>query len=285
MKIYLNGKIVDESEAKVSIFDRSYLFGDGLFETLRSYNGKLPFLEKHLNRMEWGATFMGLPFPYPKEIEEGILQTLQINKLENARVRIMLSGINQGLKPNPVSDDVSLNLVIVCEKFLPLPTENYEKGISLITVRSVKNEPSPVSNVKSASRATKMMARREIDEKKSFDGVLLNGEGFVAETTASNIFWVIGKQIYTPPPTVGLLQGITRDAVIELLKKEGITVKESFILPDEIAKADEIFLTGSTIKVLPVTRLDSHKIGNGKPGSMTQKVQNLYQARLKGEIE
>lgn len=280
MKIYLNGKIVDESEAKVSVFDRSYLFGDGLFETLRSYDGKLPFLERHLNRMEWGATFMGLPFPHPKEIEEGIVQTLQANKLENARIRIMLSGVNQGLKPDLVSEEVTLNLVIVCEKFIPLPTENYEKGISLITVRSVKNEPAPVSNVKSASRATKMMARREIDEKKSFDGILLNSEDFVAETTASNIFWVIGKQIYTPPPTVGLLQGVTRDIVIELLKNEGITVKESFILPDEIAKVDEIFLTGSIIEVLPVTRLDLNKIGNGKPGSITQKVQTLYQTCL-----
>ena len=147
MKIYINGKIVDEAEAKISVFDRSYLFGDGLFETLRSYDGKLPFLDKHLRRMQWGATFMGLPFPHPKEIEEAILETLKANKLEKSsvkdvRVRIMLSGINKGLKPNPLTDDTPVNLVVVCEKFIPLPAQNYEKGVSLIMVHSAKNESS-----------------------------------------------------------------------------------------------------------------------------------------------
>ena len=125
MKIFLNGKIVDALEAKVSVFDRSYLFGEGLFETLRSYDGVLPFLDKHLARMEWSATFLGLPFPHPQEIKKWILDLLAENKLSNARIKIILSATNEGIKPQLATSQTPVNLVILMEKFQPLAHSHY----------------------------------------------------------------------------------------------------------------------------------------------------------------
>src|SRR3989338_11633832 len=125
MKIYINGKIVDQSEAKISVFDRSYLFGEGLFETFRSYDGALPFLDKHLARLEWSATFLGLPFPHPKEIKKAIAALLAENKLLDARIKIILSTVNDGIKPQLITPQTPVNLVILMEKFNPLPAPDY----------------------------------------------------------------------------------------------------------------------------------------------------------------
>ena len=285
MKIFLNGKIVDALEAKVSVFDRSYLFGEGLFETLRSYDGVLPFLDKHLARMEWSATFLGLPFPHPQEIKKWILDLLAENKLSNARIKIILSATNEGIKPQLATSQTPVNLVILMEKFQPLADSDYEKGVALTIIHSTRNEAPPVSNIKTTSYACKMIARREFTERDYTDGILLDAGGFVTETTSANIFWVKNKTISTAPLSVGLLDGITRQIIQEILKEQKVELKEQIITPEELKIMPEVFITGSTLEVMPVTKIDLQRIGNGKPGLMTQKLRSWYKKRIKDEIE
>ncbi len=285
MKIYLNGKLVDEAEAKISVFDRGYLFGEGLFETFRSYDGKLPFLDKHLERMEWSSTFLGIPFPHPAHLRKGVSDLLEANKIKNARIKILISALNKGLRPSVLEEDNEINTVILCEPFLPWPDEKYEQGIDLTFIHSVKNDPPPASTVKAMNYLTKMIARREIAEKKTFDGILLTANGFVAETTSSNIFWVSGKKIHTPPTSLGLLPGVTRQIVINLIKEEGMEFSEQAITEEDLEKVSEIFLTGSTLEIMPVTQLAGADVGNGKPGNITQKIMEVYKDFLEDELK
>lgn len=291
MKIYLNGQIIEASDAFIPITDRSFLFGEGIFETFRTYDGKIPFLEKHLNRLEWSAAFVGLPCPHPQEIKEGIKKVLSENQLENARVKVVLSGLNPETAPGKISlattlltDSSKINLLIFCGPVGAPTAKEYEKGVSLGIIHSVRNEPHPISTIKSTSRLTKMVAMKEIAEKNLFDGILLNSTGHVTETTTSNIFWVSGEKIYTPPLTAGLLQGVTRDVVMEDLKKGGVDIREALITPTELILASEIFLTSSILEVMPVSEIDSQKIGSGKPGPVTKRVIKLYETRLEQEI-
>ena len=286
MKIYLNGQIVDENEAKISVLDRGYLFGEGIFETLRSYNGALPFLDKHLKRMEWGSTFIGIPFPHPRQIGEAIQNVLAVNSLKNARIRIMLSFKNlSGFKALAPTSEMATHLVIGCEAFEPLPDCDYEKGVSLCVIRSVKNEPPPASNIKSLSRLTKMIARREVMEKEATDGILLDANGYVTEATTANIFWVKEGKLFTPPVDLGLLPGVTREVVLNLARENGIESAERSVKGDELLKTDEIFITGSTLEVMPVGRIDGTPIGQGRGGKMTRELQRLYKERIAEEMK
>lgn len=283
MKIYLNGEIVDEKEAKISVFDRAYLFGEGLFETFRSYNGSLPFLDRHLKRMEWSAAFLGLPCPDPETIKKGIRDLLQINNLKDARIKILLSGINQEMKPQLTTDHTTINLLIFVESFVPWPVKDYKTGVTLCMIRSVRNNPSPVSNMKTMNALPKIIARREFMERDCFDGILLNAEGFVTEATSANIFWVKNELLLTPHSNAGLLNGITRNVLLEIFKNEKIPFKETFAKAEELDHADEIFITGSTLEIMPVTQLGDKKTGNGKPGPVTCKIRELYQRCLERE--
>lgn len=285
MKVSINGNIVDPSEAKISIFDRGYLFGEGLFETLRSYKKKVPFLDKHLARMEWGATFINIPFVHPKEIEKSIYQILETSQYDQARIKIVLTGMNaQTSKPQLPTEDMAVNCVIICEKFVPLDDEDYDEGVELCVLHSIKNDPAPAANLKSTSWLTKMVARRELSEKSAFDGILLDALGNVTETTSGNIFWVKNKVLYTPPVSLGLLPGITRQVIIDLAKEAGIDFKEKMIQPDELMSANEVFMTNSTCEVLPVTVIDVAAIGDGVVGPVTTDLAVAYQERIQEEI-
>lgn len=285
MKVSVNGKIMEEGEAFVSVLDRGYLFGEGLFETFRSYDGALPFIDRHLKRMEWGATFIGLPFPHPNDLKTAVGELLKANGLPNGRVKIILSGKNAaGFRPLVPTDALDITVVIGCEKFAPRPDEEYENGVALSVIRSVKNTPPPLSNLKSLSSLEKMIARREFLEKDAFDGILLSAEGHVTETTSSNIFWIADEKLFTSPTSLGLLPGVTREIVIEIARDNGIEFDERVIDEEGIKKASEIFLTGSTLEVMPVTRVDNQVIGSGRPGKVTRQLQQLYTQRLKNEM-
>ncbi|MDO8518609.1 MAG: aminotransferase class IV [Deltaproteobacteria bacterium] len=301
MKIYLNGKIMEAEEAKISVFDRAYLFGEGLFETFRSYGsaplvpqvpralraagGKVPFLDKHLARLEWSTTFVGLPFPHPQTIQKAIFDTLAASKIPDARIKVLVSGLNpKTLAPTMPTDDMEINLVVTCEKFNPYSDEDYENGVALVVIHSVRNEPPPASNIKSISRLVKMIARKEFSEKEAFDGILLNAEGLVTETTQSNIFWVTKGTLHTPPTSLGLLAGVTRQIIIDLAKEEGIPVSEKIITPEQLKKSDEVFITGSTLEVMPVVAIDEEPIGTGSPGKIAPLLAGAYKERIREEM-
>lgn len=286
MKVYLNGQIVDEKDAKISVLDRGYLFGEGLFETLRAYGGYIPFLDKHLNRMEWSATFIDIPFPHPSEIKKGIIDTLKENKLKDARVKIILSAKNKsGFRPLIPTSEMDVHLVIGCESLNPFSDKDYEEGVNLTFIRSVKNDPPPVSDLKSVNWLIKMIGRREFSEKDCFDGILLNARGFVTETTTANIFWAEGEKVFTPPTSIGLLPGVTRDVVIHLIKDQGFEFQERIVSGEKLTRASEIFITNSILEVMPVTEIDFVPINSGEPGKITKELQKLYKERIAGEIK
>lgn len=285
MKVSINGKIVEPSEAKISVFDRGYLFGEGLFETLRSYGGKLPFLDKHLGRMEWGATFVGVPFVHPREIQEHIEALLAANQLKDARIKIVLSAVGHSIRPTLITENMETNLVIACEKFVPISEDEYEEGVDLAIIREIRNDPPPASNVKSLSWLTKTVARREFSEKDCYDGILLSPEGYITECTSANVFWFQGETLCTAPISAGVLPGVTRDLVIQVAKDNGIKVQERLIKEEEFKKVSEIFITGSTLEVMPVTQLDSLPVGSGKPGKTTRDLRQLYKERIQEEID
>lgn len=289
MKICLNGQIVDGKDAVITVFDRGYLFGEGLFETLRSYDGKLPFFEKHLNRLEWSATFIGIPSPHPQSVKKAIHDTLSANKLKNARIKVVLSAVNRHtFRPAIPVKSMEVNMVVACEPFAPYSAADYRKGASLGFVHSIKNDSAPASNIKSLSWMTKMIARKEFMEKDFFDGILLDSRGYVTETTSANIFWVtdVGgvARLETSPLSLGLLPGVTREVVIEIAKGNGIDFMEEIVDSESLVKASEVMITASTLEIMPIKEIDSHRIGNGKPGKITRLVRELYRKRLTEEI-
>lgn len=285
MQIYLNGNIIDSTEAKVSVFDRGYLFGEGLFETFRSYDGGIPFLEKHINRMEWSATFIGLPFPHPGEIKEAVSDTLKANDLKNARIKMVLTGMNEGSSPRLLTDQADINFVVIAEKFSPYSDQEYDEGVSLALIHSIKNDPVPTSTMKTVNYMTKLIAQKEYSEKSCFDGILFNALGYVTETAAANIYWVRDNIVHTPPTNEGLLLGVTREIVTDILKEEMIEFKETLIQEKDLKKLNEIFITNSLIEIMPVTSIGEDSVGNGEPGKLTQKLTQLYQERLNEEIK
>lgn len=284
MKVSINGKIVGAEEAVVSVFDRGYLFGEGLFETLRAYDGRIPFFDYHLDRLEWSASFVGIPCPHRKELVESVRATLKANDLKDARIKIILSGINEKtMRPVVATDELKVNVVIGCEKFSPYPDSDYQKGITLCLIHSVKNDVPPTSTIKSTSWLTKMLARRELSEKDALDGILLTGQGFVTETTTSNLFWVKDGVLMTPPLDVGLLGGITRQVVLDIAREKGIKCIEKKTTMEEVFAADEVFVTNSMIEIMPVAFIDESQIGKGS-FTLTHKLNKYYQEKIKEEI-
>lgn len=285
MKIYLNGNLVEATDAKISVFDRGYLFGEGLFETLRVYNGHIPFLDKHLKRMEWSATFLGISMPHPREIKDAVQKTIEANGLTEARVKILLSAEGKSFVPVMVGDDPKINLVIICEDYRVHIKMDYEEGVDLAILHSIRSDGTPTSTFKSTSWLSKMIARREFLERDTFDGILMDANGFVTECTAGNLFWIQSKKVYTTPVNIGLLPGITRQLVIDLVKENGYEFKETMIKSNELLKADEIFMTNSLVEVLPVYEIDGEAIGNGEVGPITKVLMQAYKERIDEEIK
>ncbi|MBX7147882.1 aminotransferase class IV [bacterium] len=283
MHISINGKIVDPKDATISVLNRGFLFGEGLFETLRSYKGKIPFLEKHLNRMEWGTTFIGIPFPHAAGIRKSVEDLLKKSELQDARIKIILSSVGETFTASLPTDELESNLVIFVDAVKPLSPSEYKDGVELVFIHSVFNDLPPVSSMKSLSWVSKMAARRELLERDAYDGIMMNEKGQVCETTIGNIFWVKKGVLFTPPQAVGLLGGITRHEVMDIAKKEGIEVREGIITEAELKTVDEVFMTNSLIEVLPVTKIDEEPIASGKPGKITKELMEGYKKRVEAE--
>ncbi len=285
MKIWHKGKIVDQKDVHISPLNRGFLFGEGLFETVRSYGGKIPFLDKHLARMEWSSTFIGIPFIHPKDISDAVYELIK-GESKDQRIKIILSTENvEGTRPLLPSDDMPLDLLIMAEPLEALGSKDYEDGVDLTMIRSVKNDPPPASNMKSLSWLTKMIARRELMEKSVFDGILISAEGYVTETTAANLFWIKKDKVMTAPTTLGLLPGVTRGIIVDLAREEGFEVTETIIEFEDLLESEEIFLTNSTHEVIPVSLINDTEIGVGGAGKVTQILAQAYKARVAEEIE
>lgn len=270
MKVYLNGQLVDRKDAKVSVFDHGYLYGDGVFEGIRVYNGLIFRLEQHLDRLYRSAHTIMLEIPILRqELKQAIIVTLKANKLKDAYIRLIVSRGegDLGLDPRKCKKP---NIVIITDKIVLYPKKIYEKGLEIITVPTRRNISEAINpQIKSLNYLNNVMAKIEAVNSGYEEAIMLNNEGYVVECTGDNIFIYKNKVLYTPSVKLGALEGITRDTVNELAGKMKIEVKEDYLTRYDLYNAEECFLTGTAAEIVPVVKIDGRKIGDGKPGKIT----------------
>ncbi|GAB4312407.1 MAG: branched-chain-amino-acid transaminase [Candidatus Sumerlaeia bacterium] len=279
LTIYLDGKFVDEQDAKISVFDHGLLYGDGVFEGIRLYNGCVFRLRQHLERMFESAHYMMLTIPHSiGEMEEIVAETCRRNHLKNGYIRLVVTrgtgtlGLSPWLCPKPVVFCIASNIQLY-------PEEYYRDGLAVATVPTRRNIPEIVNpRVKSLNYLNNIFAKIEARNAGCMEAIMLNPDGYVAECTGDNIFIVKKGALFTPPTYMGALRGITMDAIIELAKKARIQVHETPLTLFEIYNADEMFLTGTAAEVIPVVKADARVIGTGKPGPITKKLIQSFRA-------
>ena len=276
MKVWINGKIVSGKDAKVSVFDRGFLYGDGVFETMRSYDGIIFKADEHLDRLYNSLRIIKIKIPYSKLLlERHIYKTLEVNKLNNAYIRVTVTR-GTGAVGLAKIDHMKPAVIIIVKNFAPYPTKMYRNGLKVKIVKIRQNENSPISKIKSISFLNYILARFEAKKSGFDDAIMLNSKGMVCESTVSNIFLLKGRQLITPSLESGILPGITRKTILGLASKVGLTAKEKQITAKELYSADEIFLTNSLMEVMPVVNVDNRRIGTGRPGIFTKKLHLAY---------
>lgn len=282
MKIYISGEYYDKENAKVSVFDHGFLYGDGIFEGMRAYVGKVFRLRLHMERLWQSAKSIMLEIPMSmKEMEKAIDDTLKTNELSDAYIRLIVTrGMGTlGLDAHTCRDP---RIIIIADKLSLYPREFYDKGLEIVTASTIRTNPGMLSpQVKSLNYLNNIMAKIEGHMVGSVEVLLLNAKGEVAECSGDNIFiWKRGV-LQTPPPEAGILEGITRQVVLELAEELGLKTKEAPMTRHDIYTADECFLTGSAAELIPVVKLDGRVIGNGKPGPVMQKLLKRFQEETK----
>lgn len=276
-KIWLKGKFVDGNVAKVPITDRGYLYGDGVFETMRSYAGTVFMLNEHVSRLSAALKTLQIGSPCSgKKMKELIYRSLAVNKLDSAYIRVAVTR-GEGRFGITYKDEFKPNLIIVAKPFEGYPAWMHEKGIKATVVDIRQNELSPLSRVKSLNFLPYILARFEAKEAGYDEAILLNTRGAVAEAATSNIFIVKNGQLVTPSLASGILPGITRQAIIAIARRLRIRVIERMVRPNELERADEVFLTNSIAEVIPVVRIGRRRVGTGLPGPFTRLLHLSYQ--------
>ncbi|HUT93063.1 MAG TPA: branched-chain-amino-acid transaminase [Thermoguttaceae bacterium] len=277
LKVYVNGKLVDKDEAAISVYDHGLLYGDGVFEGIRSYGGKVFRLQEHLDRLWYSAKAIWLEIPITKEkMAAAIEETLAKNGIEDGYIRVVVTrGCGTlGLDPDRCSDP---QVIIITDYISLYPDEVYEKGLEIITVSTARNHPAALNpRIKSLNYLNNILAKIEGKQAGCVEALMLNHKGEVAECTGDNIFLVRNGTLLTPPNDAGILEGITRAAVIELAREAGIEVREVPLTKHDVYIADECFLTGTAAEVVPVVKVDSRTIGDGAPGPITRKLADSF---------
>ena len=272
MKIWLDGKLVDESEAKISVFDHGLLYGDGVFEGLRFYNGRVFRLEEHIRRLFDSAHAIVLDLPWTQEeVIKFTCETVAANGLKDGYIRLVITRGAGELGLNPYLCKVP-SMFIIASTIKLYPEEHYENGLAIITCATRRPAPAALlPQVKSVHSLHHIMAKVEAIQSNALEAVMLNEQGYVAECTGDNLFLLKNGVLLTPLISDGALDGITRAVIIELAEKLGVPFKEKSLTRYDIYTADECFLTGTAAEVIPVVSLDRRKIGGGKPGEYTKR--------------
>ena len=284
MKIYLDGKFVDQSEAKISVFDHGLLYGDGIFEGIRIYQGNVFRLEEHLERLEYSAKAILLKMPWSrKEISDAVCETCRQNQLTDGYIRLVVTrgvgdlGLSPWLCPKP-------SIFVIANKIALYPEEHYTTGLSIVTVPTRRLNPAALSpSVKSLNYLNNILAKIEAKQFGALEAIMLNDQGYVAECTGDNIFIIHKGEIITPAASQGALKGITRDTILDIAKELNLPLREANLTRYDVWNADECFLTGTAAEVIPVVKLDGREIGTGKPGTITQKVLGAFRRRVLSE--
>ena len=271
LQIYISGQLVAKEDAKISVYDHGLLYGDGVFEGMRSYGGKVFRIKQHLDRLWNSAKTIWLEIPMSRdEMAKAVNDTLAANQIKDGYIRLVVTrGVGTlGLDPNRCSHP---QVIVITDKIELYPEDFYRNGLEIVTASTMRNHPGALNpRIKSLNYLNNILAKIEGLKAGCIEALMLNHKGEVAEATGDNIFLVRGGILQTPPLDAGILEGITRDAVIELARGAGIEVREMPLTRHDVYIADECFLTGSAAEVIPVVKIDSRAIGDGKPGRVTR---------------
>jgi branched-chain amino acid aminotransferase len=271
--IFVNGQFVNKKDAVVSVYDHGFLYGDGVFEGIRVYDGNVFRLKDHVDRLYDSAKSIMLSIPYSKqELSNHVVDTLRKNYLQNAYIRVVVSrGVgNLGLDPSSCSRP---QVIIIAEELSLFPKELYETGIEIVSVATRRNRSDVLSpKVKSLNYLNNILVRIEANLAGVSEALMLNDQGYVAEGSADNVFVVKNGEILTPPGYVGALEGITRNVIMEIARKLGFSMREQVFTRHDVYVADEVFLTGTAVEVIAVVKVDGRTIGEGKPGNYTNRL-------------
>jgi branched-chain amino acid aminotransferase len=282
MKIYIDGKYYDERNARISVFDHGLLYGDGIFEGIRAYNGRVFKLKEHIDRLFCSAKSILLNLPMAHaDIMTAIVETCRRNKLRDGYIRLVVTRGpgTLGLNPNRCKNP---SVIIIAGKIQLYPPELYRQGMDIVTVPTTRNLHSALNPaIKSLNYLNNIMAKIEANNAGCEEAVMLNAEGFVAECTGDNIFIVKEGQLLTPPLAAGALYGITRRVVMDLAAQAGVKVSESDLTRYDLFNANECFLTGTAAELMPVVKIDGRVIGTGTPGPVTGNLMTQYHALTK----
>jgi branched-chain amino acid aminotransferase len=286
MKIYVDGKYCDEKSAKISVFDHGLLYGDGVFEGIRAYNGRVFKLKEHIDRLFYSAKAILLSIPLAhREMMRAVIETCRRNKIRDGYIRLVVTrGVGSlGLSPFRCKNP---SVIIIADKIQLYPPELYARGLEIITVPTVRNLHSALNPaIKSLNYLNNVLAKIEAINGGCEEAIMLNAYGYVSECTGDNVFILKGGHLFTPPLSAGALYGITRGVVLDLAREAGMMVSEPDLTRYDLFNADECFLTGTGAELISVVKIDGRVIGSGKPGPVTRSLVQKYHAltRTSGE--
>jgi branched-chain amino acid aminotransferase len=282
MKIFIDGNYYSEQDAKVSVFDHGLLYGDGIFEGIRIYHGRVFKLKEHIDRLFCSAKAILLTIPMTHaELMKATVETCRANNLKDGYIRLLVTrGVgNLGLNPNKCKQP---SVIIIADTIQLYPQEYYDNGLQIVTVPTTRNLHSALNPaIKSLNYLNNILAKIEANNAGCEEAIMLNSEGFVAECTGDNVFIIKQGELFTPPLSAGALYGITRHTVMELARQAGLKVSEPNLTRYDLFNADECFLTGTGAEIVPVVKIDGRVIGDGKPGKITRMLEEAYHSLTK----
>jgi branched-chain amino acid aminotransferase len=286
MKIYIDGKYYDERNARISVFDHGLLYGDGIFEGIRAYNGRVFKLKEHIDRLFYSAKAILLEIPLAHaDLMAATLETCRRNRIRDGYIRLVVTRGAGTLGLNPRSCKKP-SVIIIAGKIQLYPQELYQQGMGIVTVPTTRNLHSALNPaIKSLNYLNNILAKIEANNAGCEEAIMLNAEGFVAECTGDNIFAVKEGHLLTPPLSAGALYGITRRTVMDLAAQSGLAVSEPDLTRYDLFNADECFLTGTAAEIMPVVKIDGRTIGSGKPGPVTRNLVTEYHTLTKASGE
>lgn len=283
LKVSINGELFDKDNARISVYDHGLLYGDGVFEGMRSYGGRVFRLEEHLTRLWNSAKAIWLEIPIGREeLGRQIHDLLKTNNIKDGYVRLVVTrgAGTLGLDPNRTANP---QVIIITDHISLYPAEFYENGLEIVTASTIRNHSAALSpRIKSLNYLNNILAKIEGLRAGCIEALMLNTKGEVAECTGDNIFIVRNGDVFTPPLDAGILDGITRQTVITLAREEGLKVYEHGLTKYDIYTADECFLTGSAAEIIPVVKIDNRVIGAGRPGPVTKDLTRLFHELTRG---
>lgn len=279
LKIYIDGKLYNKEDAKISVLDHGLLYGDGVFEGIRSYNRLVFCLKEHIDRLYQSAHTIMLDIPLTKEkMIKAVCDTLKANQLDNAYIRLVVTRGEGDLGLDPRKCKGNARVIIITDKIALYPEKFYKQGLSIITVPTRQNLAEALNpQIKSLNYLNNILAKIEAINTGCEEAIMLNNEGYVTECTGDNIFILKNKILFTPPKFVGILEGITRGVVMEIAANKEIQIKEVVFTRHDIYNANECFLTGTAAEIVPVVKVDGRLIGSAKPGSTTLMLMKEFQ--------